>query len=567
MQKSLLFKLMILLLTVSACSNSKQITTQQQQPERVRGKVVKDVRVIKPVTPNQLPDNPHTKQQRQPIIVGKQSVPPANEPFTPPPPPPASEQPVAVDQNFPTNNNNKQEGEWVEIGTPTDSHQAPPPPIPTSNTGEWVEIGTAKTYEPPPPPPVEDTRVVIDRVPQEVPTAPEYVGPPPPTPPKAEAVVIMPPPPAPTPAPVYTPPAEANVPRYTPVPRPEPTAPAPKYIPVPPPSTTYTPPPTPVYNPPAPAPTPVYNPSTPPPAPVYTTPSTPPATTYTPPAPRSEFSSVSDLSAYLSVLQHRLDSLDAVKSNPHLTYNDITRVYKEEMAIHEEIKAKITILNSIREGTYTGNAIQPNTSNDYVVFKSEEGEPIVTAPPPPRYAKPSKPRYTPPKKKTAPKPKPKKKTSYKPPKKKTTSKPKSKPKPKKKTTSKPKPKKKTTSKPKAKTPPKKKAAKKKESKPKPPPKPKVKLVSVRQKELGSYFVEENPEKLNAYCLHRYAKVGSTIKVTNPMNQRSLSLKCIGRLPNLGNKTAIRITYSVARKLNIRDKHFDLLCKYKKEVKQ
>lgn len=59
---------------------------------------------------------------------------------------------------------------------------------------------------------------------------------------------------------------------------------------------------------------------------------------------------------------------------------------------------------------------------------------------------------------------------------------------------------------------------------------------------------------NLYCLHRTAPVQSIVRVTNPVNKRSVCLKVIGVLPNTvqNEDVEINITSSAAAKLNMRD---------------
>ena len=73
---------------------------------------------------------------------------------------------------------------------------------------------------------------------------------------------------------------------------------------------------------------------------------------------------------------------------------------------------------------------------------------------------------------------------------------------------------------------------------------------------------------NMFCLHKKAPVGTKVKVVNPMNGRSLTLKVVGKIPNLAEDmgVAIKITYSAARKLNLRDNRFELKCSYKMPFK-
>lgn len=59
---------------------------------------------------------------------------------------------------------------------------------------------------------------------------------------------------------------------------------------------------------------------------------------------------------------------------------------------------------------------------------------------------------------------------------------------------------------------------------------------------------------NMYCLHRTAPVQSVVRITNPVNNRSVYLKVIGTLPNTiqNEDVEVNITSSAAQKLNMRD---------------
>ena len=62
---------------------------------------------------------------------------------------------------------------------------------------------------------------------------------------------------------------------------------------------------------------------------------------------------------------------------------------------------------------------------------------------------------------------------------------------------------------------------------------------------------------DSYILHRYAKIGSIIVVKNPMNNRKVYVKCIGRLParTYTNEVLAVVSNSVAKLLGVRDERF------------
>ncbi|MEZ4887121.1 MAG: hypothetical protein R3E32_20490 [Chitinophagales bacterium] len=101
-------------------------------------------------------------------------------------------------------------------------------------------------------------------------------------------------------------------------------------------------------------------------------------------------------------------------------------------------------------------------------------------------------------------------------------------------------------------------------KPVAPPKPQVVYKTITEKVLGNFFMDGSTSSQNMFCLHKTAPVGTQITVTNPMNGKQLTLKVLGKLPDLAEDmgVAIKITYSAARQLNLRDNRFELKCSYK-----
>lgn len=102
------------------------------------------------------------------------------------------------------------------------------------------------------------------------------------------------------------------------------------------------------------------------------------------------------------------------------------------------------------------------------------------------------------------------------------------------------------------------------TKPPAPPKPKVVYKTITEKVLGNYFMDGSTSSQNMFCLHKTAPVGTQVTVVNPMNGKRLTLKVLGKIPNLAEDmgVAIKITYSAARQLNLRDNRFELKCTYK-----
>jgi hypothetical protein len=79
-----------------------------------------------------------------------------------------------------------------------------------------------------------------------------------------------------------------------------------------------------------------------------------------------------------------------------------------------------------------------------------------------------------------------------------------------------------------------------------------------------FWHRDSKEKGALYALHRDAGIGSIIQVNNPMNNRSVYAKVIGRIPE-GYERNIEIILSpeAARKLGARDPRFFVKTKYLK----
>lgn len=62
---------------------------------------------------------------------------------------------------------------------------------------------------------------------------------------------------------------------------------------------------------------------------------------------------------------------------------------------------------------------------------------------------------------------------------------------------------------------------------------------------------------DSYILHKFAKIGSVVVITNPMNNRKVYVKCIGRLPErtYGNEVLAMVSTSVANLLGVKDERF------------
>ena len=77
-----------------------------------------------------------------------------------------------------------------------------------------------------------------------------------------------------------------------------------------------------------------------------------------------------------------------------------------------------------------------------------------------------------------------------------------------------------------------------------------------------FWPKDSKEKGSLYALHRDASIGSIISVNNPMGNRTVYAKVIGRIPE-GYERNIEVILSpeAARKLGARDPRFFVKTKY------
>jgi LysM repeat protein len=85
---------------------------------------------------------------------------------------------------------------------------------------------------------------------------------------------------------------------------------------------------------------------------------------------------------------------------------------------------------------------------------------------------------------------------------------------------------------------------------------KVKSKTKEQKG-AAYWQKNGNQNTDLYCLHRTAKVGSTIAITNNMNNKTVYAKVIGKIPDnaYNNETVIIVAPSVAKLLGAKDEKF------------
>ncbi|MBL7817586.1 MAG: LysM peptidoglycan-binding domain-containing protein [Saprospiraceae bacterium] len=103
-------------------------------------------------------------------------------------------------------------------------------------------------------------------------------------------------------------------------------------------------------------------------------------------------------------------------------------------------------------------------------------------------------------------------------------------------------------------------------------------VDVRSKMLSTHFTKQKKSveergaaswnakgnsKTDLYCLHRTAKTGSVIAITNNMNNRTAYAKVIGKIPSnaYGSETVLIVAPSVAKLLGAKDEKFFVKIRY------
>lgn len=82
---------------------------------------------------------------------------------------------------------------------------------------------------------------------------------------------------------------------------------------------------------------------------------------------------------------------------------------------------------------------------------------------------------------------------------------------------------------------------------------------------AAFWLKGGHDNGGYYCLHRQAKAGSVLQVTNPMTGVSVFAKVIGKIPErtYGNDVLIIISPTVAKRLGAKDERFFAKIKYQK----
>ena len=80
---------------------------------------------------------------------------------------------------------------------------------------------------------------------------------------------------------------------------------------------------------------------------------------------------------------------------------------------------------------------------------------------------------------------------------------------------------------------------------------------------AAFWQKKGNQNTDYYCLHRNAKIGSTISIMNGMNFKTIFAKVIGKIPDnaYGNEVVIIVAPSVAKQLAAKDEKFFVKIKY------
>jgi LysM repeat protein len=74
---------------------------------------------------------------------------------------------------------------------------------------------------------------------------------------------------------------------------------------------------------------------------------------------------------------------------------------------------------------------------------------------------------------------------------------------------------------------------------------------------AAYWQKNGNQNTDLYCLHRTAKVGTSLAITNNMNNKTVYAKVIGKIPDnaYNNETVVIVAPSVAKLLGAKDEKF------------
>jgi LysM repeat protein len=85
----------------------------------------------------------------------------------------------------------------------------------------------------------------------------------------------------------------------------------------------------------------------------------------------------------------------------------------------------------------------------------------------------------------------------------------------------------------------------------------------KQQKGAAIWQKNGNQNTDLYCLHRTAKVGSTIAVTNNMNNKTVYAKVIGKIPEkaYNDETVLIVAPSVAKLLGAKDEKFFVIIRF------
>jgi LysM repeat protein len=92
----------------------------------------------------------------------------------------------------------------------------------------------------------------------------------------------------------------------------------------------------------------------------------------------------------------------------------------------------------------------------------------------------------------------------------------------------------------------------------------TKVKSKTKQQKGAAIWQKNGnQNTDLYCLHRTAKVGSTIAITNNMNNKTVYAKVIGKIPEkaYNDETVLIVAPSVAKILGAKDEKFFVIIRF------
>ena len=80
---------------------------------------------------------------------------------------------------------------------------------------------------------------------------------------------------------------------------------------------------------------------------------------------------------------------------------------------------------------------------------------------------------------------------------------------------------------------------------------------------AAFWQKKGNQNTDYYCLHRTAKIGSTLSIMNGMNFKTIYAKVIGKIPDnaYGNEVVVIVAPSVAKQLAAKDEKFFVKIKY------